>query len=172
MTVAVHEAAHLVLALKVDRDSRDTQYVARVSPTGSGAVETWRSGKRVSAAGGMIDHPPVLPDPEFWRPAALNRAAVYMAGLAAEVLFHDCVDEVVGWPHLEDYPDLQNASRFLAFGWPEHHGGPLWLAWRHTLWMLTHDETWDWVMRVASEIDQRGCCDSAMAHHLREARAC
>lgn len=170
-TISVHEAAHLVVTLQVCGPCSGTQYVAKVDTSGGGRVEAHRDGVRVGHAH-VIDHPPRLHNPDAWRPAALDRAAVYMAGLAAETLLHRCTEEVTGWVDMQDYPDVQNASRFLAFGWPDHHGGPLWLAWRHALHLLTRDGAWDWVLRVAWEIDRVGHCHDVTAQSLREIHAC
>lgn len=158
--IAVHEAGHLVADLALGVTQAD---LVAVSHGTHGEVQR---ADRTGTPGAVAD---LVPDPdaampECFKVAVLQRAAMFLAGHAAEI--EAAEQDVTGWPWpLMDQPDLQNAVAFLGLAWPHRIDGPLAAAWMLARDTLRHE--WPWLLRVASVVEQTGRCTAEDARMLR-----
>ena len=162
-TLAVHEAAHLVVGI---------------------ATHTWREDRRavVSDTSGCVE--PVAPQPlptrtlaEALAPVAepidpslqrlaLQHAATMLAGYAAEARLHGFAHEITGPPSaITGTPDDCMARVYLRFAWPDERIRPMWRAWRLADDLVS--EHWGWICAVAAVIARHGACDTAQALRLQ-----
>lgn len=166
--LAVHEAGHLCVALVEDLRKSD-RLVARIYPDGSlGSVDRYAEDGSPRGDPGRVltmESNSFTPSPYLQR-RALSWAAMFAAGYAAEALAEDYAHTITGWPApLADTDDFRNAAALISFAWPGDHTCVLWTAWRFALHLLSRE--WDWVLRIADEIDTTGECDNERATELR-----